>query len=577
MKVEQSFFGWAWIWRVLKKKRLQLAAILLATLVGYGLSLAVPILIQQAVDRIVRHQIDHVLALFALLAVLVVVGEIFLVKWRLKVVVDVGLYLDRRILRLFFLRFMSAKTNARGTIDSAADINKINQIAKIQDFILKLVPNILFEIGTAFFAFWLIVHYSPVVAIAIVGIAFVFGLQMRRKINEIYLNSGHYYQALSQRDAVLNESIIGFSTIKSIGGEFKRYLQWAESVDKTLGAISALSANSRSHMMLSGLCGQAVILTVVLTGCYLIVQGTLTVGGLLAMQLLASKVVSPVLNSGNVIQQIQELRVALRELKDFFAQPLECAITSPATTKFDRAGGILIKSLSMQYEGVNKPALIDINVSLPSRGVVVIVGKNGCGKTTLVRSMTGLLRDYTGSIFWGATNVLEYHPRLLRKKIGIVNQDNMLFKGSVRHNLQRGSLPIAEEFLWEALRFTSADRFVLELPGGLDHLIDDAGRNLSAGQRQRIAISRAVAENPQILILDEPTSFLDAEAALGLEDRLLEWGKKGLCIIVTHNMKTAAKADMLLVLDAGQVVGVGRHEELVVSCSVYQSLCADYS
>lgn len=219
----------------------------------------------------------------------------------------------------------------------------------------------------------------------------------------------------------------------------------------------------------------------------------------------------------------------------------------------------------------------DVSLDLPRNGVVAIVGRNGSGKSSLLRAVTGLERHYEGRITIGGTDVRSYAPRWLRQRFGVVDQETSLFSGTVRENIQAAvSDVLTEEEVDAALQFSSAKSFVRNLPKGLDTELLPAAQNLSGGQRQRLTISRAVLRVPEVAVFDEPTSALDAEQALALERRILAMGRDRLIILVTHHLFSARAADLIVVLDEGVLAGTGRHEDLVERCEPYKKLWRDY-
>jgi len=240
------------------------------------------------------------------------------------------------------------------------------------------------------------------------------------------------------------------------------------------------------------------------------------------------------------------------------------------------AGGIRLSHVSLTYPGGASPALDDITLTLPERGMIALVGRNGSGKSTLIRILLGLRRDYAGTVEIGGRDLKDYDPRWLRSRIGVVDQDTVLFAGTVRENLT-SSHPLTEAALREALTFSGALEFVEALPGGLDAELSENGRSLSGGQRQRLSVARAMIRNPELMLLDEPAAFLDAEAAVALEKQFAIWGRNGLMIIVSHHLAATRHADRILVLDKGRLVGDGSHEQLVETVPEYASLWADYA
>src|SRR5262249_28325432 len=245
-------------------------------------------------------------------------------------------------------------------------------------------------------------------------------------------------------------------------------------------------------------------------------------GELMALQLLAGRVIAPLLWYGDAVRQFQEAKVALIGLACFLAEPAERPAIRPPARRLGE-GGIAVKNLTLRYTPSARPALDGVSFTLPASGRFALVGRNGSGKSSLIRVLLGLQRGYEGDIALGGHDLRHYDPRALRAGIGIVDQDTLLFSGTVRDNIAAGMKDAGDPRIRRALSFAGARDLVEALPEGLGAEVEENGRNFSGGQRQRLAIARAVVREPRLVLLDEPTAFLDAEAAVALEQRLAAW------------------------------------------------------
>jgi ABC-type bacteriocin/lantibiotic exporter with double-glycine peptidase domain len=269
--------------------------------------------------------------------------------------------------------------------------------------------------------------------------------------------------------------------------------------------------------------------------------------------MLISRATMPMLTSAGILIQFHSVSATVSALAAFLKRKPERAIVAPAL-RISEFGPITVEDLTFCYPEATAPALDRVSLALPATGVVAIVGRNGSGKSSLLRVLLGLERDYDGKVAIGGVDVRAYNPRWLRGRIGVVDQETSLFSGTIRENLQASlARPIRDDEIEHALAFSSADKFTVGLPKGIDTALLQAGQNLSGGQRQRLAISRAVLRDPGIAVFDEPT-----------------------VIIVTHHLFSARSADMIVVLDEGKIVGVGSHEALEATCETYQTLWRDY-
>jgi len=567
-------FGWRWIGRSLFLRRRQMLGVLLLTASAYAVGLIYPISTQKVVDAIVAKQADSWLIVFALAAIVALILDAGLNYWRRRLIIALGTFLDRRISRLAFVHFMRARIDGQGARAGDA-INHFQQATKIRDFALSQVPDTAFEVGSAVVALALVFYYDAVVALTLVAISPLLALAVRKQIGEIDKTADTHYDLVGRRQNVLSETVTGIATVKALALEGARTGHWERITNAMLASYSTFLTLNLSFILRFRIISRVVTMVVLVVCCWRMYVGELSVGGLLAIQVLAARVTYPLLVGGDLIRVYREVNVAIGQLAGFLGQPREVAAIRPPLRRFG-SGGITLEGVSLTYpEGV-RPALDGITINLPERGVIALVGRNGSGKSTLIRILLGLRRDYDGTVTIRGHDLRDYDPRWLRGRIGVVDQDVVLFSGTVRDNLAAGR-NVSEARLHEALRFSGALDFVEALPGGLDGELTESGRSLSGGQRQRLSVARAVLRDPPLVLLDEPTAFLDAEAAVALERRFAVWGRERLLILVTHHLAATRNADRILVLHDGHLVGDGPHERLVATVPEYATLWADYA
>lgn len=555
-------------------RRGQVAAILAMTGVVYAAGLVFPVSTQKSVDAIVAGRADWALAGLALTAIAAVGLEAAVASWRQKLVIRLVAFIDRRVSRKVFAHLMRARIDG-ADFRSGDVLNHFQQATKVRDFVLYHLPHVVFDAGGAIVALCLIFYYDLVVATALLVVTPLLAMLTREQLGGVRRIADDYYASIGARQNVLSESVNGISTIKALALEGGRMRRWDRITGAMLDKLRHLMDLNRALVFRSQIVSRSLTLLVVGLGCWRMFQGHLTVGELLALQLLAGRITGPILAAGDVYRTWQETDVAVRRIAGFVSEPQEQAAITPPVRAF-AAGGIVLSNVSLTYPGANRPALHDVSVALPSRGVVALVGRNGSGKSTLVRILLGLLGDYSGRIELFGHDLRHYDPRWLRGRFGVVDQDTALFSGTVRENLAAGR-DTDDAALREALAFSGALGFVEALPAGIDAELNEGGRSLSGGQRQRLSVARAVVRNPKLALFDEPTAFLDAEAAVALEKRLAAWGRDRLLILVSHHLAATRSADRILVLEAGRLVGDGPHERLVRTVPEYASLWSDYA
>lgn len=568
-------FGWAWVWNTIFSRKTTLFSILLATGVVYCMALVIPLGVQRAIDIFTsRHNTDNLIWI-APLCVLAVLIESGLSMWRQVQVIDLGSYLERRISRHIFMHLMRMRVD--GIRLSVGDIlNRFQQITKIREFSLYRLPQTVFDLGGAVVSIVAIFHYDVTAGIAVLFLSLFSCVLFRRPMIELRGRSAEFVDSMGARQDVLSETVYGLDTIKALAMEPARLRAWGGATDRMLGALRALLRLNWKIVTSTQISSRLLTLIIIGIGGWHVLDGKLSLGGLVAMQLLVGRATGALLAGGSdIFRALQEANVALDQIDDFLQQPREYLHANMVRVPTSNTS-IRIESLHCAYGGNRAPALQDITLELPPHGVIALIGRNGSGKSTLIRILSGMHRDFDGDIWVGDHSLREFGPRAWRKKIGVVLQETVLFSGTVRSNLAIDKRT-PERQLRDALEFAGASEFVEALPQGLDTNLDAGGRSLSGGQRQRLAIARAVVRQPKIVFLDEPTAFLDVEAAVELEDRLAQWGKTRLLFLVTHHLTAASKADHIIMLDQGRVLGHGSHGSMLCSIPEYASLYADYT
>jgi len=566
-------FDWSWAARTFLLRKADVAGVFGATLVIYAMAASVPILMQQAIDSIIGKTAGIGLVWLGVAALGAVVGEAGFSALRQRFLIRLAEVFDRRVYRLMSLHLLRARLDSE-RLAPGETLNRLLQIQRIRGFMLSTVPPLSLDAGSAIVALGIMAYYDWTISLVSASVATMIGVLLARQRKQARQAARALQKVEGERYDVVAETVNEMATIKAQGMEGARFRRWAALTERSIAAFRTVNMLSRRFMVGTQAASRALAVIVLCIGCWRVFHGQLTVGELLAMQLLAARVMAPVLSASQAYAQYQEADVGIAHLADMLTTPVERATGAPALQRLG-AAGLEARGLTLSYPGNPVPALNDVTFSLPARGLFAIVGRNGSGKSSLVRTFLGLQRDFTGSARVAGNDVLDYTPRWLRRQFGIVNQDSSLFIGPVRDNVSSGQAG-DDDRVWRALDASGARRFVEALPQGLDTPIQEGARNLSGGQRQRLIVARALYRDPPFLILDEPTAFLDPEAALALERHLASLGKDRLVLLVTHHLTATMDADRILVMDEGRIVGEGTHAELLTSCPTYATLWDDY-
>lgn len=562
------------ILRVLRRHRLRVAAILTATLGVYAAGLSVPVVIQTIIDGITAGQPATAIILSGLLAIALALTDVVLADIRRAMVIRLGQRVDRRVALEIMARVLGARIDTGGHATGEI-LNRTEQTDKIRSFLIDLIPGAVFDIGGAVIAAAMIFAYSIACGASVLLIAAGGFLLANSILHSYHAKVSFQFRLTNEKQGYLAETVGGLPTIKALAIEPGRFRLWAAKMKRLVATEAATAHILRRFHRATRLSQHLLTLAVVGIGGVELLHGGLSTGELFAILMLTGKVSMPLLGAADVARQYQEVAVALRELGYLLDAPRDRAdVRVPVRTPL--AGGIRFRDVTYRYEGSARPAIAGLSLQLPEAGFIAIIGRNGSGKSTLLRLMQGILRDFDGEVAMGGVDIRSYHPRWLRSQLAVVNQDTILFAGTIRENVACWASGIADSEVEAALRLAGAWDFVAKLPDGLDARLVENGANLSGGQRQRIAVARAVLRDPRIILLDEPTAFLDAEAAVHLEARLSAWGKGRLMLLVTHHLAAARLAESIILLDDGMVAARGTHDALLEGSALYRSLWHDY-
>jgi ABC-type bacteriocin/lantibiotic exporter with double-glycine peptidase domain len=558
----------------MRLRKWQLFAVLALTVTVYAAGLVLPLCTAQAVDLIAAGTVGLQLVWLGAAAVIAIAIETGLTSVRQKMVIDLTDFLKRRISSRTFLHLMRRRVDL-GAAPAGEVLNRFQEADKIPVFVVRQLPPIVFDIGNGFVSLLLMLYYDFVIGLVTLVAAAASALALYNQIGALNATAEHSFKASGKRQGVLSESVNGLVTIKALALEAQRFGRWNAVTDVVIAASHQLFDQVRRFNLSAQIVMRGLSLIVIVLGCYRILDHELTFGGLLALQLLATRLIAPIISGGDVLREYQEAKVALTELQRLMAEPIEQPAVRPPRRQLGD-GGIAVRNLTLCYAPEARPALEGVSFMLPARGRFALVGRNGSGKSSLVRVLLGLQRGYGGDVAVAGHDLRHYNPRALRARIGIVDQDTILFSGTIRDNIAAGVEGADDADIRRALSFAGALDFVEAMPEGLAAEVQENGRNFSGGQRQRLAIARAVVRDPRLVLLDEPTAFLDAEAAVALEQRLAAWGRDRLLILVTHHLAAARSADAILVLDQGRLAGHGSHGALLRDCAPYAALWKDY-
>jgi ATP-binding cassette subfamily B protein len=385
-------------------------------------------------------------------------------------------------------------------------------------------------------------------------------------------NSRQAFQAEVEVQSHTVEAISAMSTVKALSIE--KVVRWRLE-DKLRNAarlqlnasMIALGANSTAGLLqsLSGV-------LVLWLGAKLVIGGEMSPGQLMAFSALLGSVLSPFLRVVGLWDKFQEVRIAMERLNDVFEAELEEPRPENTVRLLRLNGHIKFDKVTFRYDKEGRNIIQNVNLEILPGQTVALVGRSGCGKTTLVNLLQRLYQPNSGRILADGYDLRQVSVSSLRRQIGVVPQDSVLFSGAIRENISYHRPDARMEQIVSAAMLAGAHDFISELPLGYETVIGERGMSISGGQRQRMAIARALLGNPQVLILDEATSSLDTESERIIQNNMESILKNRTTIVIAHRLSTVRKADLIVVMDQGVIVEQGTHDQLIAARGLYYYL-----
>jgi len=453
-------------------------------------------------------------------------------------------------------------------------ISRVQENQKIQRFLTGEALSILLDLLTVFIYVGLMFWYSwkmallalvivpPFVILALVATPF-----LRRISREIF-------GALAEENSYLIQSISGVRTVKSMAVEQTVRWRWEEFLNKSIRKnFSGQIIGNRLQIFSSGI--ESLVTTGLLWfGAWLVIQGELTIGQLVAFNMLIGNVVTPFQRLTVLWNQLQEVIIAIERINDVIdTDPEEDLQHEARQSVIGLRGDIRFDNVTFRYHPESDLNVLEnLSFDVKPGQTVALVGRSGSGKTTISKLVLGLYPATDGKILIDGQDITTLSLPSLRQHIGVVDQDTFLFGGTIRENLSIAYPSATLTEIMEAARLAGADDFIKKLPMGYETQIGEGGGMLSGGQRQRLAIARALLGDPQLLVLDEATSHLDAESERIIQQNFNKILKDRTTLIIAHRLSTVRQADVILVLDRGVLIEQGKHEELMAKRGHYYYL-----
>ncbi|AHY51066.1 type I secretion system permease/ATPase [Bradyrhizobium japonicum] len=565
-------FDITWFIAAIGKYRRLFGEVLAASFFLQLFALVSPLFFQVVIDKVLVHRSLSTLDVLVIGLVVVSLFDTVLGILRNylfahttnRIDVELGARLFHHLLALPMAWFQ-----ARRVGDSVA---RVRELENIRNFITSSSLTLLIDLFFTSVFLAVMFAYSPLMSCIVlasfpfyIAISAVATPLFRRRLDEKFRRG-------AENQAFLVESVSGIETLKAMAVEPQMQRRWEEQLAGYVSASFGVTSLGNTASQLVQFVSKVVTAAILYVGARLVIGDALTVGELVAFNIFAGRVSAPVLRLAQVWQDFHQARLSIARLGDILNSAAEPAYSAARAGLPPIRGNIRFEHVSFRYRLDGPEILHDVSFDVPAGQTVGIVGSSGSGKSTFAKLVQRLYVPQGGRVLIDGMDLVMTDPAWLRRQIGVVLQDNMLFNRSVRDNIALADPTLPMDRVMDAAKLAGARDFILELPEGYDTVVGERGSTLSGGQRQRIAIARALVTNPRILIFDEATSALDYESERIIHENMKEIARGRTVLIIAHRLSTVRGADRIFTLERGRLVEDGTHDALIKTGGRYAAL-----
>jgi subfamily B ATP-binding cassette protein HlyB/CyaB len=565
-------FDITWFLGAIHKYRRLLGEVLVASFFLQIFALVSPLFFQVVIDKVLVHRSLSTLDVLIIGLVAISVFETVLGILRTylfahttnRIDVELGARLFRHLVALPIAYFQ-----ARRVGDSVA---RVRELENIRNFLTSSALTLVIDLFFAFVFVAVMFFYSPLLT-GVVLAAFPVYIAVSAAATPLFRQRlDEKFKRGAENQAFLVESVTGIETLKAMAVEPQMQRRWEEQLAGYVAASFRVTSLGNTSSQVVQLVSKLVTAATLYFGALLVIDGSLSVGELVAFNMLAGRVTSPVLRLAQIWQDFHQARLSVARLGDILNTTPEAAFKPTRAALPPIRGDVAFEHVTFRYRIDGAEILHDVNLAVPAGQVVGIVGASGSGKSTFAKLIQRLYVPESGRVLVDGVDLAMVDTAWLRRQVGIVLQDNILFNCSVRENIALADPAMPMDRIVAAAKLAGAHEFILELQDNYDAIIGERGSSLSGGQRQRIAIARALVSDPRILIFDEATSALDYESERIIQQNMESIAKGRTVFIIAHRLSTVRTADRIITIDRGRVVEDGTHDELIRTGGRYATL-----
>lgn len=553
-----------WFWSVIRENRKLYRDVIAGSAMINLFAVAMPLFVLNVYDRVVPNHATETLWVMAAGIFVVLCFDLVLRLMRNAFVDLAASRADVKLSSSIMARVLGMRMEAR-PVSTGSFAATLHSFESVRAFIGSATVVSLVDLPFVLMFAGIIALISPPLVIPVLaGIALVllYAMAAQGKLHEL---SETTWRASAQRNATLVESVSQLETVKTLRAESRIQSTWEKAtayLSRTGAQLRLVSTSVSSVAMWTQ---HSVAVCVIILGVYQIIEGNLTQGGLIAAYMLSSRVMAPISQAAALLTQYHQSSTALQSLNEVMARPVERPEGKTFVSRPVIRGEIRFDKVSLRYPEQENEALRDVSLTIRSGEKVALLGRIGCGKTTLNKLMLGLYEPTAGAVMLDGVDLRQFDPIQLRRQIGYVSQDISLFFGTLRENIIAGggSEGVDDEALLRAIRLSGLEGLVNAHPQWVDLPVGERGQALSGGQRQSVAVARALVNDPQILLLDEPTSAMDHTSEEAFKANLKAFAQAKTMILATHRTSLLSLVDRIIVIDSGRVMADGPRDKVL--------------
>jgi ATP-binding cassette, subfamily B, bacterial HlyB/CyaB len=567
-------FGFAWFLPVLARFKHILSEVIIISLFIQIIALVTPLIFQAVIDKVLVHKGFSTLDVLAIALIITGTFDVLLGWLRTYVFAHTTSRVDAILGAKLFHHLLALPLSYFESRPAGQTVARVRELENIRQFITSSALTLLLDLSFGFIFFAVMWTISPwlttIVMLSIpvyVLISVVMTPLLKRKIDE-------KFQRGAANQSFLVEALSGVETLKAMALEPQMRMRWerqlAGYIKVSFEAVRLSASGSQAVQWTN-----KIVTTLILWfGAHAVISGEMTVGALVSFNMLSGQVNQPILRIAQMWQDFQQFRLSLARLGDIIDTPTETATTSARQDLPPIKGNVQFERVIFRYKPGGSEILKGVTIDIKAGQVIGVVGRSGSGKSTLAKLLQRLYVPESGKVLVDGVDVALMDPSWLRRQIGVVLQENVLFNRSVRENIALADPAMPFEEVMAAAELAGAHEFIVEMAHGYDTILEERGSNLSGGQRQRIAIARALATKPSILVFDEATSALDYESERKIQENMRHICEGRTVFLIAHRLSTVRNASRIIFMEKGNVVEDGPHDELIKKGGPYAQLVA---